>query len=483
MFNALRLYYSAAPDFLQTVWDYTVAGLEMGRPEQAQFREIAIFFWREVAVFEKEVKQSHGLILTAREFLLPKFWEIMCEVPAVHTDVEDPNENSPVMYATLAVVAFYQAAPAEIFTDFISPTFVDAIQGRHEWPVQHAAVLLLYCLSAEEGHPETFDFVRTNFNHLIEFCERVDVPRIRETALYVLAMVLKSYKAIFVAPGPEFNCENLVLTILSLLQLEPNIHPVILSRYPLIVFHLAGIWTDKHRYLSPLPPFFKQFVDILKTIMSRPIESEDDIVTYQNACEALNLMILNGSSKERNDLQELFQATLREMDKSGRMIEADSVRYIVQARLSSNLTSLAIAIGKDMGDDDLRQALQRLFHILEQRDALIYEEAIMSLAGLYMKLSERFPADEFDRLLVVVRDGLSTESPDVIHSASILLGDLYDILGKQLVDQFPESLEVEPSAFAEVIKRLKKLNEFVLLDFMEAARQLAAKYSSVSVML
>jgi hypothetical protein len=443
MFNILRSYYTTAPAFIHTIWEYTMAGLELDRPEQTEFRDAAIFFWKEVAVFEKDIKPSHGIVVTAGEALLPKFWDIMCEVPAENTDIQDPSENSPSVYATMAVAAFYQAAPGIIFTNFISPTFTDAVETAHDWPVQHAALLLLFCLSAEDGDPLTFKFIQANLGHLIEFCQRDDVPRIRETALYVLAMVLKSYKALFLDAAPQFSSETLIPAILSLLHIETNIHPVILSRYALIVFHLGQIWAEEHPCWSPLPPFFRHFVEIMKTIMSRPIENEYDILIYQNACEALNALIVNGSWKEGNLLRQLFQETLRELEESGRAIEADNVRYAVQARLCSNLTSLTVAIGKDMANDELHQAVGCVFHILEQRNPVIYEEAVMSLASLYLKLYDEFLPDELDQMLSIVRDGLNSGSPGVINSASILLADLYHWSGKQFVEQFPEFLELE----------------------------------------
>jgi hypothetical protein len=190
-------------------------------------------------------------------------------------------------------------------------------------------------------------------------------------------------------------------------------------------------------------------VDIFRQIMSRPIESEEDIILHEAACGGLNQVILHGSFGHDALMAELFRTTLQDIE-DGAAIEAENVRFAVQAHLCSNLTNLALRLGTGIAVDNLHGCVDFLCAILEHRNDLLYEEAVMALSALYLKSHELFGPDEIERLLDIVRVGLSSGAPHVINSASILLADLYRFSEEAFGEQvFREFFEIEVGLLRE----------------------------------
>jgi hypothetical protein len=174
MFDLLKFYYDAAPGFMDFIWDYTSRTLQMDQPEQRDFRLYGIFFWKEVAALEAELgRPGHSLVQTASETLLPLFFKIMTEVDPLDTDVEDPDSQSSLKFATVAIQAFFAAAPDAVF-EFICPTFEAAI-ASHDWAVRHAGTLLLYCMCPLDGEAPRISensrqFVSAHVDSLLVAC-------------------------------------------------------------------------------------------------------------------------------------------------------------------------------------------------------------------------------------------------------------------------------------------------------------------------
>jgi hypothetical protein len=396
---------------------------------------------------------SQELVVIAGDNLLPGLFEIMCEVSTENIEAEAANEESIVMYATMAVASIYQAAPAKIFYNFIEPTFLARIKTD-----TLGALLLLHCLTTEMGHKETFDFIKASFGAVLQCCEQPDV---REIALYVLAMIFKSYKDMFATVDPTFPADAIVQPVVDLLVVDVDTPVLVLERFAVVIYYLVQIRADDN-FRSPMPGPFHTLVDFLRMLMSRPIETKEEMTMFETACEALNQLILHGCRERQcDDLRELFRVTLDELEASHASVEADYVRFSVQAHLSSNLASLALRIGENLEDDELHQAIEYLFGLLEHRDFLMYEEAVLALRSLYIPLYKSFTREEVDRMMLIVQDALSSECPGVINSASLLLGDLFRFGGPDFIDQFEDCFALADSLLREH-EDVREIHPFVV---------------------
>jgi hypothetical protein len=468
MFNLVKVYYAKVHDFIDLIWTYVNHTLQLTAPGQEQYRVVGIVFWKEVASLEQEkideerdqaaeptnhrsVRQnSHDwLSVKAGPVLLPMFFEIMCRIDPSDTEVEDPNERSLSKYATVAMHGFYHVSPAQVFPEYVLPTYEASIENA-AWTIRHAALLLLFCMCpVESGHafatPEEERFLSQHILDVLAACRSDAIPRLKETALFVLAMILSHFPQVLTQHDLCDDPEAAVQQIIDLVRPDEPAHPMILLRYGLVVYEVADAWKDDAAaYHSPLPRFFEQLVGLLKGMLLRVLPLDERQQLYPQISEALNHVIVYGSDRQHVDLlHRLFVQTLDDLDSSRHTFQQDTVRFVVQAHLSSNLTSLAIRLGRDVVDPDLNRAVDVLFGILHQQNALIFEEALMTLAGLFLHLHDRFKHDQVLTMFRISHFALLSEAPDVIHSASILLQDLFHFAGAENADQFLGFLNIE----------------------------------------
>jgi hypothetical protein len=439
MFNLVTRYYRASTEFIGRIWDYTQAGIM--QPEPVESRNTSIYFWKELADWEREqfkgdAPENQHICELAAESLLPILFEIMCDINPNAIEVEDLNDRSPSMFATVAMASFYQLNPQYIFEHFISPAFREAI-AQTDWTRRHAALLLLYAMSDAEGVEDACPFIAAETGQVIEHCQYVEIPHIQETALFVLAQILHNYKMIYwkldLCQAPAAAVDR----ILALIPQDLDVHPQILLRYCLILFNVASIWPEEQLFRSPLPAKFETLVAVARRLMERQLQGPEDIELYQSASESLNqIVVATNADENREHLLSLLQMTITELHEVRTAVQEDHVRYAMQAALCSNVTSIAIKLAKRLPPDEFEQCVDILFTLLRIRNTLLYEEALMAVAALYLQHHERFSPDHHHHMLGMIRDGLDSMSPGVINSSAILLGDLFHFSGAQLVEDF-----------------------------------------------
>jgi hypothetical protein len=176
---------------------------------------------------------------------------------------------------------------------FIESAFAKSI-GDDAWPTKQAAILLLYSIAKEDRRPELHGFVKSALTPLFECC-RSPIPRLRETSLFVLAMIILSFKKLFTEdfwiPPNDF-----IRNILDMLVVDVSTHPTVLLRYLLIIANLVKVWNDAAvQFQFLLWQFSEEIVDILKQIKSRPITSNEDVALFQLTSNSLGLVIEYGS--------------------------------------------------------------------------------------------------------------------------------------------------------------------------------------------
>jgi hypothetical protein len=443
MYILLRVYYASALDFLDVIWDYTLRALNMSSPEQREYRHSALSFWKEVALMESEIpaEHSHNLILRASDNLLNLFFEIMTDVQPDDVDIEDPNETSTAGFATLAIAAFFLAAPGPVFHKFIAPTFDQKVLSD-DWRIRHAALLLLYCLCPENSIGTISDdcrrFIYGHLNFVLEACKQRVIPRVTEAALFVLARILDVYKDVFRNTTCVYDPVFFIREIIDVVQIDPGSHPLISARYSLIIFSLASIWREiLASYFSPLPRFFPVLMEILGRLLSRDLSNESEIQAYQYASDALNQVILNATdlNHHKTILCEIFSQSIIELE-SARELFAPNIRYVVQARLCSTLSAIADCLGEEIPQVLVGQSIHFLFALLHEANVLLYEEGLALFVALFRSAHSLFEDGQVIGLLQVVEFALQSKSPAVILVASDLLGLLYQFRGELLIGSF-----------------------------------------------
>jgi hypothetical protein len=101
MFNLVKLYYSVADQFMEFIFNHTVASVGLNDPGQEKFQQAGIVFWKELAILEVEIEdQSHPskLVSSAAPIVLPLFFSILSAVSISDIQVEDLTEQSSSMH-------------------------------------------------------------------------------------------------------------------------------------------------------------------------------------------------------------------------------------------------------------------------------------------------------------------------------------------------------------------------------------------------
>jgi hypothetical protein len=96
-----------------------------------------------------------------------------------------------------------------------------------------------------------------------------------------------------------------------------------------------------------------------------------------------------------------------------------------------------------MLEPDFHHCLEVLFGILERPNATVYEEALLTLAGLYLHLNKLFRLDHIHAMASIAREALMSQSPGMVNSASILIAGLFHFSGAHLAEHFLEFFTIE----------------------------------------
>jgi hypothetical protein len=433
----------------------------MSDPSQEMYRNVVLGFWKELAVLEAEIAAAlrldgkeppaEKLVRVAAPTLLPVFFDIMTHIDPNDKAVEDPDAQTSAMHATLAIQAFFIAIAPDVFNNFLAATFERSIKSD-DWTLRHSAILLLSCMCPldiempVQGPEDICRVLAAQIPHLLAGCVAHDNPRLMETSLYVLGMVLLHYPPVIsqrdLCPDPAMAVRQIV----ELFVINDSTHPLIISRYCLIIANLVRIWkVDSLYFRSPLPDFFPRFVSLLRRIMGRCQGSEADMDLYIEAADTLSHVITGIIEPARTfaELRLLFNQTLNDLEATRRGLNTDAVRFTMQVHLCANLSSLAFTLQRQIHEADVHRAVALLLELLLQPHELLYEEALITIARLYTALFPVFERDDVMSILKVIQFALESESPGVINAASVLLGCLFKISGPALAEHFTRFWEIE----------------------------------------
>jgi hypothetical protein len=250
MLNVVEVYYVKSQEFIDLIKEYVNQTLQLTAPELKQFRAFGILFWKEVAEFEhgiaeqeREARSGGGrhrwLSASVASTLLPLFFDIMCRINPADTRVDDSNEQSVDDFAMEAIRAFYNLTPVAVFDTFIQPTFEASI-GSAAWTVRRAAILLLYCMCpiGDWRHLATQwenQFLWQHMPDVLVACRTEAIPRLTETALFVLAMILSHFPEMLTSGNICTNPTAVVEQIVDLVRPDEISHALIFSGINLII--------------------------------------------------------------------------------------------------------------------------------------------------------------------------------------------------------------------------------------------------------
>lgn len=245
--------YVHAVDFFPTILDYTLLSLSM---EDVEYSQHAVSFVRKLAEFEFDyIKNSRyytdqsrpkrcsfeyfqHIISKSSTVLLPKLLEILQSYNEADVACETRGESTIQSEAGYALEKMFLAAPEEFFS-FVQAVIPELVQST-SWPVRHSAVILLACICVypilsqddnesrkiEEQQKVYCNFAYVYKDYLVNECRNIDIPQLRDSALFALARVLKfnTYQWAF---NVHEQVARLFQEILPLMIIDDNTAPFI----------------------------------------------------------------------------------------------------------------------------------------------------------------------------------------------------------------------------------------------------------------
>jgi len=439
--------YPSADSFINTIFTYGANGLNTNDPE---FLNASLMFWREIALFEGERETKKALMISSEhnneDIICHQFIEsivsksdfpqqiisIMYSIDSSNTGVEDVNSKEPSMYATVTLESFFRAAPKATY-DLIREQFEVLSEGT-EWTQQHAALLLLYCLCTEfSKNPrvstsDIISFINQCMSFVVAKMKDSNL-RIRETALFVVSQIINFYPSILVdSKSPEDDIEQLI----GQFEIEKDTHPTILLRYTTILYHLCGAFQP--RYNSPILKYFDKIFDILQSVIDiaknnfsqvNVSDKESHLQSLlSNSHEALNSLYLHSPAALSPRLKTIMSDTVSELLTVRSRFYGNDIRYVIQALLCSNLSTLYSRIKSILDDEERQYLISSLFTTLEDQSTCVYEEALISLSLIVSSIKDPQP-DDLDRLIGFIYESMKSCHREVIQSCSYLIEKIF----------------------------------------------------------
>lgn len=442
MYAMMTSFYYYSLDFVSTVFSYTMRTI--ASPSENEYKNIAIYFWREVALHEKSIieayqrKQNHTQdepqpLYICAKLLMPDvsgdplvpyrifdpLFQIMCAINPAEMEVENLENLEPSMYATMTLEAFHQAAPNEML-ELVRKQFEMTICSNNWWEV-HASILLVYSILSPPFGPNEYEFLTQIFRHIQENCISY-IDRIRETSLFVLGMCFSSY------PGLLSKLQRPadgIKEILQLMTVSENLHPTILMRYCTIIYHICAIWNDVV-YPSPLEEEFDEIKDKLDTIMKTTAISDLHNGLLTIASEAFNRLIQSAPRIINDKLEAIFVDIVGQLKITiinNELLSNDDI-FIQQSALCSNISTIGMKLRKDLGGS-CDEAIELLFALCRNQNSILNEEALMALAAMVLCVKKRLGSVYINQFAAIIISSYQTQSTGIINAASLLLSDLF----------------------------------------------------------
>ena len=533
-YTLVEKFYSISRGFIETINVFVMNGLQL--QNEPKYTNASIYFWKEVAIIEHKIieKKNLGqknsieplkplLIESALPTLLPLFIGYMRSIDENDTDVENIDEKpEPSMYATVAISEIYKIFPIEIF-NMLKDNIEECI-NMDKWTDVHAAIQMIYSISDQPTNDCVGQFIGQNFEKLIELSAPNQVPRMRETVLFLIGLAIMNYPQIISQAGEyaDRRITAILTTFESTLNLDQESiknlsygNTQIFVRYTSIIYHLSSAWKN-NIYESHLSSFFDKLYEIDGILFNYGILSESKLL-IQNSSEALNQLIFNSTPDCVSKFDFIYANKLEQITKTKELTCKEEIRDLAQSSFISHLSTLLLKLrrnsrsGIDIIGKYAYQTLECLFEILDtNKSSCVYEEGLMAISAIVSATCSKdnyievFNPDTFNKLVTVyVQAGLSSVNEGVINATCLLVGNLFYFLStkipdlnqfipaifstmaKTLLDNKNQKRDCHPFLFKAISDMFNSVDQAVLqvYNLEEPLRELLTSYYDVSTTL
>ena len=455
MLTLVKSLYENVGEFMETIFEYTKNGITMDAEDQ-QYNTISINFWKDIACFEYEIKEERAQLFNsqanvrevqnicevASDELTDMFATIIQNINPEDTEVEDPTGNPQLsMAATMALATLFKTAPDKVFPKLSA--LITEIKDQKIWTVQHSICLFIYVLTGKTvGTTHNFDrsvysFIQNEFSYVCQ-CMQTDNQRLRETSMWVVSQVISRNQSLLADYDDSIAVIQQIISFFGPEDepLNDESHPAIITRVISILYNICRSFRPTS-YNSPLRQdesgLFDTIVDYLTNILQLPqLIQNPNIITH--AYEALNTLYIR-APRNVESFRKILEKVMETINEVAGSDEAEDIKYYREAGLCSNISTLVSRIN-DEGRELFPDIIQLLFHLLDNQNVLVYEEALITVATIIIRTEEDSPVlADIEKLMDYIKTSLESNNSTVIHSSCILISDLFLHL-KQVMEPY-----------------------------------------------
>ncbi|KAH0788390.1 putative coronin [Histomonas meleagridis] len=438
MLLIIKKFYPLSPNFMNIISGYVSQGMSMIDPN---YQSISIYFWKELAKFENSYRTNPTfkcemlhLSRTAVQEYFENFYNILLSIDPNDIEIETETTRKPHMFVASTLQAIYKVEPDIVF-NLCTNRAKELINNGQNWVHLHTALLLIYSILERPTNPNAFiPFLASVLDQVVECCSSQQPPHLRETALFVLSLILKYYPDLVTNASDPRHAIKIILDII----LPPPQELIIIGRYSTILYYLSGVYSQKNSYESIIPQYFEQIYNMFQCMLDFVLKSESSdesskISTITSITEGVCGLISNMKSENIPMLSVLFGQTFQTLAKSANGFMSEGVLYSYQAGLCSIITSFILKIKTTVTPDQFQATVQLLFGLIQKQNCLIYEEGLMTLSLLVKCFPPALNEQQINHCLGLIQQGLSSRNERVINASVILLRELFEKYNRNML--------------------------------------------------
>lgn len=455
-------FYSQSMNFMQTISDYILYGINLVEVDQ-RYPYLSIKFWLQVAIFEDEIIEKCRCSSNPEEEIQP-LQPLLSEIEfesllqfyvnyVEFIDVDDVNvENNQrtkvhqILISTLKSI--YKIVPS---TFNIIKEVIEIEISKDKWINVYSGILLLYTICNEPFDEEVGSYLVSQMDLLIQCSVPDQIPRLRYNSLLVIGLIFQNYPHIILEQEELADkwIQQLIDIFQATLQIDEkhqrNISEdncSIFERYAKIIYSIATLWYNEP-IESRLPLYFEKFYEIIDTLFNLAIFN-NFLNLIEKSSDALNRLISYSTVDMIGEFGALYQKTLEELLqlKSSLAEEEEETFSFAASCYCSNLTTMLIEL-KNNGEiisQFAEQTIHVLFETLEIKNEKLWKEIFWAIASLIIAANSTtknkidvFTPYTFNLLYEnFINTAFTSNDPELIRATCCLISNIYLYLSKQM---------------------------------------------------
>eukprot|EP00475_Leptophrys_vorax_P014558 TRINITY_DN2086_c0_g1_i1.p1 TRINITY_DN2086_c0_g1~~TRINITY_DN2086_c0_g1_i1.p1 ORF type:complete len:900 (-),score=266.46 TRINITY_DN2086_c0_g1_i1:47-2629(-) len=433
------LYYAHLPEFIEgimsmTQWAITEALKGGYEPLGLQ----AIEFWSSVSEVEldlqevnaialkrtgKPQEQMFNLIFTA----FPKLFPGLCECLTKQSD-EVGDETWNLFAAAGDFIDRSSQVIRDPIVNMVLPFIQENIKNP-EWRIRDAAIVTFGAILGGPDSDKLQVLIGQALGTIVQHVQDESL-HVRDSAIWTIGRICEF--------SPESLSSNIMGPVLEVLatclQREPRIAALSCWALHNLAVSMGTDFVDSQT--SPLSKFFQPVVSSLFGAAQR--EDADEANLCSAAFESMNLLVSNASKDCVPVIQQLFMAILSKMQALGQSGEGAEL----QGYLCSSLQACLARIPEDLIAQSADHIMVLLLSVLQNENALLYEEALMAVGSVINAVKGNFKAyiGAFRPYLMAALRNVQDQQVNII--AVSVVSDLTTALGPEIAPLCDEIMTI-----------------------------------------